>query len=71
MSTETLVGKFQALPPAARKRVEALIEDLSAKQVRPGKRKKKRFTFNWAGGLSDLKGQFTAVELQHHINELR
>jgi hypothetical protein len=36
--------------------------------VRPAKR---RFKFDWAGGLADLKKQFTAVELQHHLNELR
>ena len=24
--------------------------------------------FDWEGGLSELKGQFTSVELQHNIN---
>jgi hypothetical protein len=34
-------------------------------------RKQRRFKFDWARGLADLKDQFTAVELQHRINEWR
>ena len=26
---------------------------------------KKKFRFDWAGGLADLKDQYTSVELQH------
>jgi hypothetical protein len=40
----------------------------SAKTTPPAKR---RFKFDWAGGLEDLKDQFTAVELQHRLNEQR
>jgi hypothetical protein len=49
-----------------------LIDTLSSvAKAKPARRKKHRFTFSWAGGLADLKDQFTAVELQHHINTLR
>jgi hypothetical protein len=72
MSKDTLIAKYEALPAPAQKQVETFIEFLSnatpAKAVRPAKR---RFKFGWAGGLADLKGQFTAVALQHHLNELR
>ena len=72
MSKDTLVAKYEALPVPAQRRVETFIEFLSkttpAKSARAAKR---RFKFNWAGGLADLKKQFTAVELQHHISGLR
>ena len=72
MSKETLVAKYEALPVVAQKQVETFIEYLS--KTTPTKRArsaKRRFKFDWAGGLADLKDQFTAVELQHHLNELR
>jgi Protein of unknown function (DUF2281) len=72
MSKDTLVAKYEALPVPAQKQVATFIEFLSqmtpAKFARPAKR---RFKFDWAGGLADLKSQFTAVELQHHLNEMR
>ena len=72
MSTEALVARFQALPPAAQQKVEALVEALSGTpQGSPGAQKKKRFSFDWAGGLEDLKEQFSAVGLQHHLREMR
>jgi hypothetical protein len=67
-----LLEKFEALPPAAQRQVVTFIAALSAgAQGNTAPRKGKRFTFQWAGGLEDLKNQFTAVELQHHISELR
>jgi hypothetical protein len=72
MSKNALIAKYEALPVTAQKQVETFIEFLSktttAKSTHPAKR---RFNFDWAGGLADLKDRFTAVELQHHLNELR
>jgi hypothetical protein len=72
MSKSALIAKYEALPVTAQRQVETFIELLSkttsAKTIRPAKR---RFKFDWAGGLEDLKDQFTAVELQHRINEMR
>ena len=72
MSKETLIAKYETLPAAAQKQVATFIEFLSQtsvpKQARPARR---RFKFDWAGGLAELKKQFTAVELQHHLNKLR
>ena len=32
---------------------------------------KKKFSFSWEGGLSDLKENYTSVELQHKALEWR
>lgn len=72
MSKDTLVAKYEALPAVAQKQVETFIEFLSkTTTTKPARSTKRRFKFDWAGGLADMKKQFTAVELQHHINELR
>ncbi len=72
MSKDTLVAKYEALPAVAQKQVETFIEFLSkTTTAKPSRSTKRRFKFDWAGGLADLKKQFTAVELQHHLNELR
>jgi Protein of unknown function (DUF2281) len=72
MSKDTLIAKYEALPVTAQKQVEVFMEFLA--KASPSKARhsaKRRFKFDWAGGLADLKRQFTAVELQHHLNELR
>lgn len=72
MSKEALISKYEALPAGAQRQAEAFIEFLSAthrpRRARPAKR---RFKFDWAGGLEDLRSQFTAVELQHRLNDWR
>jgi hypothetical protein len=72
MSRDTLIAKYEALPVVAQKQAETFIEFLS--QTTPTKSSrsaKRRFKFDWAGGLADLKRRFTAVELQHHLSGLR
>jgi len=72
MSKDTLIAKYETLPVVAQKQVETFIEFLSQRTpTKRGRATKRRFKFDWAGGLADLKPQFTAVELQHHLNELR
>jgi hypothetical protein len=72
MSKDALIAKYETLPVAAQKQAEAFIEFLAQTSVaKPVRSAKRRFKFNWAGGLADMKKQFTAVELQHHINGLR
>jgi len=72
MSKSALIAKYEALPVTAQRQVETFVEFLSkttsAKSKQPAKR---RFKFDWAVGLEDLKDQFTAVELQHRLNEHR
>lgn len=72
MSKDTLIAKYETLPVAAQKQVEKFIEFLSqTTPTKSARSAKRRFKFDWAGGLADLKGRFTAVELQHQLNELR
>ena len=72
MSKDALIAKYETLPAPAQKQVEIFIEFLSqTSSPKPARPTKRRFKFGWAGGLADLKSQFTAVELQHHINGLR
>ncbi len=72
MSKNALIAKYEALPVTAQKQVETFIEFLSkTTSAKSTQNKKRRFNFGWAGGLADLKDRFTAVELQHHLNELR
>ena len=72
MSKHTLIAKYETLPATAQKQVETFIEFLSrTTHPKPTRATKRRFKFDWAGGLADLKDRFTAVELQHHLNELR
>jgi hypothetical protein len=72
MSKDTMIAKYKTLPVVAQKQVDKLVEFLSQTTPKKSARAAKRhFKFDWAGGLADLKKQFTAVELQHHLNELR
>lgn len=72
MSKDALIAKYEKLPAAAQQQVETFIEFLAnTTPPKPSRPAKRRFKFNWAGGLADLKTQSTAVELQHHLNELR
>jgi len=56
--------KIQSLPEDLRREVldymEFLIEKNKAKKSRTTK-----FKFDWEGGLSEIRGKFTSVELQH------
>jgi len=72
MSKGTLIAKYETLPVVAQKQVETFIEFLSkTTPTKFARSAKRRFKFDWAGGLADLKDQFTAVELQHQINGLQ
>lgn len=72
MSKDALIAKYETLPVAAQKQVETFVEFLSkTTPTKSGSSAKRRFKFDWAGGLAGLKKQFTAVELQHHLSELR
>ena len=72
MSKDTLIAKYETLPIGAQKQVDTFVEFLSqATPPKSARSAKRRFKFDWAGGLADLQGRFTAVELQHHLNELR
>jgi len=59
---------IKKLPPEYEREVQTFIEFLIEKRAKkhPGKPK-----FDWAGALKGLRNQYTSVELQHKIIELR
>ena len=70
MENRNIAQKVSALPEDVQHEVMDYIEFLMRKY---GKKtvQKKQFRFDWEGGLADLKGEFTAVELQHQACEWR
>lgn len=68
---DPLDKKFAELPPDVKNEVIRLIELLESKKQKDKSDKKTKFNFSWEGALSDLKDQYTSVELQHKINEWR
>jgi hypothetical protein len=62
--------KIRELPKDLRREVLDYMEFL----LRKYKRKEtvaKKFKFDWEGGLSEIRGKFTSVELQHKALEWR
>jgi hypothetical protein len=69
MNTEPVEVKFNKLPEHLKKEVIDFIDFLTKKhQVPEGSA---NFSFNWEGGLSELRNEYSAVELQHKAAEWR
>jgi len=69
MKSQIIKDKLEELPQDLEKEVLDYIEFLLQKY---GKRTiKRKFKFDWEGGLSDLKEKYTSVELQHKALEWR
>jgi hypothetical protein len=73
MELSSFIEDFESLPKSIQHQLIEYAEFLIAKSKRNRKSKKVRnsFTFSWENGLSELKDQFTSVELRHKINEIR
>ena len=63
---------IEELPPELQQEVEDFARFLLETKVRPvaGQARDKP-TLSWAGALSDLRDQYTSVELQHEISSSR
>jgi hypothetical protein len=61
MTTTEIIEKFQTLPGAEQQEVADFIEFLAARRRR---QRGKRLRLDWAGGLKDLRGRYTSLELQ-------
>lgn len=70
MKTHEIEAKIVKLPdhilPEINDFVEFLLSKYGTKENYKGK-----FKFDWEGGLSTLKSQFTSVDLQHKSMEWR
>lgn len=72
MNTNIILNKFQSLPIKAQQELVDFLEFLSSKYIRQKKANNKtNFSFDWEGGLSELKNQTTSVDLQHQANNWR
>ena len=69
MDTQLIQTKLNALPEELKNEVLDYIDFLITKYHK--KEKKVKLTFDWEGGLSDLKNKHTSVELQHKAMEWR
>jgi len=62
--------ELQKLPKDLRREVLDYLEFL-IKKYQGKKPMKKKFKFDWEGGLSDIKEKYNSVELQHKSLEWR
>lgn len=65
---KTLEEIIKQLPREQQEVVKDFTEFLLEKQL---KKQRKKPKFNWAGTMKDLRSEYTSVELQHKISELR
>ena len=69
MNREPIEVKFDKLPEHLKREVIDFIEFLAKRHEVSGR--SSSFNFAWEGGLSKLKGEYGAVELQHKAAEWR
>jgi hypothetical protein len=69
MMKQVVKVKLEELPDDLKKEVMDYIEFLLQKYGK--RRKKEKFSFDWEGGLSEMKDKYTSVELQHKSLEWR
>lgn len=73
MELTGFIEDFENLPKHIQKQLIEYAEFLISKYHNDKKENKKSsaLSFNWENGLSELKKQYSSVELQHKINEIR
>lgn len=73
MNVNEIGIKIRKLPdhlvPVVLDYVEFLLDKYGSKEIAKGDENK--FKFDWEGGLSKLKDQYTSVELQHKAMDWR
>jgi hypothetical protein len=65
-----LENKLRDLPEDLRRQVLDYLEFLMSRHP-AGNARARKFRFDWAGGLVEYAGKYTAVELQHNASEWR
>ena len=68
MADLSLQEMLRMLPPALQSEVRDFVAFLLEHRV---KRQVLPMKFQWEGALKDLRGQYTSVQLQHQIADLR
>ena len=73
MEISGFIEDFENLPKHIQKQLIEYAE-LLVSRYKKGKKKSKNapsLSFGWENGLEEIKGNYSSVELQHKINELR
>ena len=70
MNTKDIEARIRKLPDDLIPEVMDYIDFLMTRH-RNKRNGKKKFTFDWEGGLSHLKDDYSSVELQHKVSEWR
>jgi len=73
MEFTSFISDFENLPKHIQRQLIAYAEFLKSKYA-ASKRNSgpdNSFSFSWENGLKDLKKEYSSVELQHKINDLR
>ena len=70
MELMNFISDFEKLPEKIQKQVIDYIEFLITRYTKK-KKKKQSLKFDWENGLSELRDQYSSVELQHKANLLR
>jgi len=73
MEFTSFISDFENLPKHIQRQLIEYAEFLKSKYTtdKNSKNKKEEFTFSWENGLKHLKKEYSSVELQHKINDLR
>lgn len=69
MEIASFISDFETMPKKIQQQVIAYFESLVKRNKKSGV--KHDLNFDWENGLSELKNEYTSVELQHQANELR
>ena len=76
MAEISLQDMIRTLPPELQGEVHDFVAFLLARQAKKRKTSRRdagtvKMRFEWQGALKEMRGQYTSVELQHHISDVR
>ncbi len=71
MELSGFIEDFGNLPKHIQKQLIEYAEFLISKYQKEKNKKSAPLSFNWENGLSELKAEYSSVDLQHKINDLR
>ncbi len=73
MEFASFISDFENLPEHIQRQLIEYAEFLKSKYLIDKKSAdlKSKFSFSWENGLKNLKNDYSSVELQHQINDLR
>lgn len=69
MEVSVLLHKFQSLPEEGKRELADFIEFLTFRYRKKDRKKENTFSFDWEGGIKELKEK--SVDLQHEANKWR